>query len=261
MKAGKALLFAPALALPLMFAPAASASTDSMTYMANLTPVPLNGQTSAHADLTLVLRGSTATITEHAHGLAPTFMGQPFPHVQHIHGMGGTGQCPTASADKNGDGVITTTEGGPAYGGIDTTLSTSGDTSPAAATDVKTAPGGAAFAYTRTVQLSSQTLSDIRAGKAVIVVHGLNPATAPKAATTEKSELVKSLPQAATAPALCGRLVVSPMTSTPSGGVGTGGAPGSGGPAALPLYLLGAAGLAGAGGLTVAARRRSQQPN
>jgi hypothetical protein len=257
MKARNLLLLAPALALPLAFAPSASAS-DSMTYMANLTPVPLNGQSSARADLTLVLSGSTATITEHASGLAATFMGGAFPHVQHIHGMGGQGQCPTASADKNGDGVITTTEGGPAYGAIDTTLSTSGDSSPAAATNIKTAPGGARFTYKRTIDLSSQTLRDIRAGKAVIVLHGLNPATAPKAATTTKSELVPSLPQAATAPALCGRLVMSPMGTTPSGGVGTGGAPGSD-PTALPLYLLGAAGLAGAGALTVAGRRRAQQ--
>jgi hypothetical protein len=258
MKARNALLIAPVFALPLAFAPSASASSGSMTYMANLKPVALNGQNSAHGDITLVLNGSTATITEHASGLARTFMGGAFPHVQHIHGKGGQGQCPTASADKNGDGLITTTEGAPQYGGIDTTLSTSGDTSPAAATNVKTAPGGASFTYKRTITLSSQTLQDIRAGKAVVVLHGLDPATAPKAATTLKSELVPSLPQAATAPALCGPLVMSPMGTTPSGGVSTGGAPGSD-PTTLPLYVLGAAALAGAGALTVAGRRRAQQ--
>ena len=57
-----------------------------------------------------------ATITEHATGLAETFNGKPYPHVQHIH-IGAKGECPTMSADTNGDGVISTTEGGPFYGG------------------------------------------------------------------------------------------------------------------------------------------------
>jgi hypothetical protein len=69
---------------------------------------------------------------------------------------------------------------------------------------------------------------------------------------------VPSLPQAATAPALCGRLVSSQMSATPSGGVNTGGAQ-SGGDAALSMYALGGAGLVGAGALTVAARRRREQ--
>ena len=124
------------------------------------------------------------------------------------------------------------------YGGIDTTLSTSGDTSPAAATNIKTAPSGASFTYTRTITLDAQTLSDLKAGKGVVVIHGLDPATAPKAATTTQSELVPSLPQAATAPALCGKLVLSQMSSMPQGGVNTGGTPASS-PDALPLGLAG----------------------
>ncbi len=261
MKVRQALLFAPAVALlPLAVgagtASAASGSTSgSSMYSATLAPVALNGQNSAKADVMIMLNGSTATITEHASGLAATFMGGPFPHVQHIHGMGGMGQCPTASADTNHDGLITTTEGGPAYGGIDTTLSTSGDTSPAAATNIKTAPSGASFSYTRTITLSAQTVSDIKAGKGVVVIHGLDPATAPKAATTTMSELVPSLPQAATAPALCGKLVVSQMSSTPKGGVNTGGVP-AGSSDAMPLGLAGVAALAAAGGV-LALRRRT----
>ena len=169
--------------------------------------------------------------------------------------MGGMGTCPGADADTNHDGIITTTEGGPDYGGIDTTLSTSGDTSPAAATNIKTAPSGASFTYTRTITLSAQTLSDLKAGKGVVVIHGLDPATAPKAATTTQSELVPSLPQAATAPALCGKLVLSQMSSMPQGGVNTGGTPASS-PDALPLGLAGFAALAAAGG-AFALRRRT----
>ncbi|MCZ2404893.1 hypothetical protein IV498_17400, partial [Paenarthrobacter sp. Z7-10] len=62
----------------------------------------------------------------------------------------------------------------------------------------------------------------LKAGTAVVVVHGLDPATLPAAAQKEKSDLVPSLPLAATSPALCGTLVASQMTSMPGGAPGTG---------------------------------------
>ncbi len=127
------------------------------------------------------------------------------------------GQCPTPSADKNNDGVISTTEGGPAYGGIGTTLSTKGDTSPKSGTNIKIAPGGGSTSYSRSITLSDATVASLKSGKAVIVVHGLDPATLSKKAQKEKSDLVPSLPLAATSPALCG--VVSTM---PAGGAATG---------------------------------------
>ena len=65
----------------------------------------------------LTLNGSQATITEHTSGLAATFSGNPYPHVQHIH-INGKGTCPTPAADTNSDGVVNTTEGGPSYGPI-----------------------------------------------------------------------------------------------------------------------------------------------
>ncbi|MBS2966986.1 hypothetical protein KGA66_28390 [Actinocrinis puniceicyclus] len=208
-----ALLALPALTSGTAFADAAG----STTYTAQLSPVPLNNQNSASGSLTLSLNGSTATIHEQVSGLAATFMNAPYPHVQHIHG-GAMGTCPTASADTNGDGVISTVEGQPAYGPIRTTLSVTGDTSPAAGTDLKIAPSGASFTYDRTITLDSATLDSIHKGIAVIVVHGLDPATAPKAASTEKSELVPSLPLAATSPALCGKLVAMPTGAAATGG-------------------------------------------
>ncbi len=44
----------------------------------------------------------------------------------------------------------------------------------------------------------------------MIVVHGLDPATLSKKAQAEKSDLVPSLPLAATSPALCGALTAWP---------------------------------------------------
>jgi hypothetical protein len=242
-------LAGPFLGLPLIAAatPAFAQTAGSQTYTANLTPVPLNGQNAASASLTLNLTGSVATIHEQASGLAATFMGGPFPHVQHIHG-GAMGVCPTASADANHDGLLTTTEGAPFYGGIQTTLSTSGDTSPASGTDIKIAPSGASFTYDRTITLDSDTLASLQKGIAVVVIHGLDPATAPKAATTLKSELVPSLPQAATAPALCGTLVAS-VGAPATGGGSTSGLQDGG------LLALGGVSIAAAAG-AVAYRRR-----
>lgn len=186
----------------------ASAQQTPTTYTANLAPVPLNGQTGASGTYTISLNGNSATITGQVSGLAATFMDAPFPHVQHIHG-GAQGVCPVASADTNGDGVINTSEGGPAYGGILTTLSVSGDTTPSAGTNVMIAPSGASYNYSRTIALDDATVASLKAGTAVIVVHGLDPAKAPPAATTSPSELVPSLPLAATSPALCGKLTAS----------------------------------------------------
>jgi hypothetical protein len=204
---------------------ASPASAQTTSYQATL--APLNHST-ASGTLMLSLDGSQATITEHVTGLAATFNGAPYPHVQHIH-INGQGQCPTTAADMNSDGVISTTEGQPAYGPIGATLSTSGPTTPAAATVLTVAPSGASFDYSRTFTLDSATMSAIQANKAVIVVHGLDPTTLSAKAQGEKSDLVPSLPLAATSPALCGVLTAAQMSAVPSGGVATGAGGTSGG--------------------------------
>jgi len=256
---------------------AASADTASTTYTASLQPVPLNTPSgAASGTVTLTLNGDQATVSEHVTGLAdklptdkttltalgiPTsFAGAPFPHVQHIH-INGQGTCPTASADTNKDGALSTVEGQPSYGPIGTTLSTKGDTSPKAATDVTVAPGGASFTYSRTITLDSATVSSIQAGKAVIVVHGLNPATAPKATLSTPNSLGVQFPGEknklaliATAPAICGALQTSQMSQTPVGSSPTGGGSTSGIEDEALLMLGGALVLAGGGAL--AARRR-----
>ncbi|MGH9073540.1 MAG: hypothetical protein ACRDZQ_05405 [Acidimicrobiales bacterium] len=234
----------------------AQGSSGSTTYQANLQPVPLNTPAgAASGSLTLVLNGNQAQITEHVTGLGATFMGAPFPHVQHIHGNA-MGTCPTASADTNHDGVINShTEAINDYGPIVTTLSVSGDTSPAAGTNVKIAPSGASFSYSRTITLDQSTLTNLQDGKAVVVVHGLNPSNAPAASLKEKSLLVPSLPLAATAPALCGVLVSSQMSSMPSGAPQTGGGSTSGVQDG-GLFGIGGALLLGGAGI-LAYRRRS----
>jgi CHRD domain len=238
-----------AAAVGVMAGPALYASADSgnTTYQATLSPL---NHASGSGTLTLTMNGNQATISEHWSGLAPSFSGAPYPHVQHIHGAA-QGTCPSMGADKNGDGVISTTEGAPSYGGIVTTLSTSGDTSPAAATDLKVAPAGGSTDYSRTVTLSGKAMQAITGGTAVVVVHGLDPATLSKKAQGEKSDLVPSLPLAATSPALCGALVSMP--GAPQTGNGS-----TAGTEDLGMFGLGGSLLAlAAGGVLVANRRKS----
>ncbi len=240
----------PALALFAAIAatsPAMAAGTTS--YQATLGA--LNGS-HATGTAVLTLSGNQATVTEKVSGLAATFGGKPYPHVQHIH-IGGQGTCPTPAADTSHDGVISTTEGGPAYGAIGTTLSTSGDVSPAAATTLTVAPTGSSYTYQRTFTLNAPTLASLQAGKAVVVVHGLDPATLSATAQKEKSDIVPSLPLAATSPALCGTLVAS-QVGMPVGGAQTGGGGTSTGPD-LGLVGLGGVLILAAGGTLIARRK------
>lgn len=230
---------------PLAMASAAHAETSS--YQATLNP--LNHATGSGM-ATISVTGDTADIDLSWSGLASTFNNAAYPHVEHIH-IGGQGTCPTPAADKNGDGVISTTEGGPAYGGIGTTLSVKGDTSPAAGTNIKIAPAGGSTDYHRTITLDAKTLASLKQGTAVVVVHGLDPATLSKRAQNEKSDLVKSLPLAATSPALCGALSAMPV-----GGAATGTGTTSGIEDAGLMGLGGGLVATGAGLALYAVRRR-----
>jgi hypothetical protein len=243
MKARKGLyaaLATGALSAAAMVFAASPAIAATTSYQATLAPI---NHSTASGTLMLTLNGDQATVTEQVTGLAATFSNAPYPHVQHIH-INGAGACPTTAADTNGDGVISTTEGQPSYGPSAATLSVTGPTTPAAATVLNIAPSGANINYSRTITLDATTVAAIQGGKAVIVVHGLDPATLSTQAQGEKSDLVPSLPLAATSPALCGVLAVSQTSAVPSGGVQTG-AGGTSGTQDTGLFLIGGALLAG----------------
>lgn len=204
-----ALLFAaPALGIGLLAlgtAPAMAANAEGSysTMLQELNNSGANGEAWIQVD------GEMATVTLNASGLAAEFDGNPYPHVQHIH-VGAQGTCPAPSADSNGDGIISTTEGASFYGGIGTTLSVGdADKSLAGGLDLAAAPSGDTIAYEETFELDQATQDSLDAGTAVIVVHGLDPATQPEAGTSP-SDLVPELPLAATSPALCGALEAQP---------------------------------------------------
>jgi hypothetical protein len=176
---------------------------------------PLN-HVLGSGDVRLRLDGSTATITEHVNGLAASLDGGAYPHLQHIH-IAGKAQCPSPSADTSGDGVIDIDEGIRVYGAIGTTLSTSGDTGPEAGHTLARVPVGTSFAYRRTIPLNTPTATSLAQGTAVVVVHGLDPATLPPSAQREESEETTPTTLAVSSPALCGPL--RPVTD-PAGTVG-----------------------------------------
>jgi hypothetical protein len=211
----KLLILSPVVALGLVALSAGPAMADhaSGSYSAPLGQVNNSG---ASGEVWIDVEGSTATVTLTASGLAESFMDAPYPHVQHIH-IGAQGICPTPEADTNGDGIISTTEGGPFYGEIGTTLST-GDAgkNADAGLDLTIAPSGSTIDYEETFELNQATQDALASGTGVVVVHGLDPAGQPESGTSP-SDLVPSLPLAATSPALCGELALQP-----AGGAGTG---------------------------------------
>jgi uncharacterized protein YjeT (DUF2065 family) len=175
--------------------------------------------------------------------------------VQHIHGLA-KGVCPTTST-KTTTGVISVGDAAPTYGGILTTLSvTPAGTTAAKGATITVAPKAASYTYSRTITLSATTVKALDEGNAVIVVHGITPSTAPKAGATLKSTVpgTTKLPMDATAPALCGSLVASQMTSVPSGAPQTGGGS-TAGVADRALFGIGG-GLIVAGAGVFAVRRR-----
>lgn len=153
----------------------------------------------------LSLNGRQLTVRIDAQGLVP---GQP--HAQHIHGSttGHMFHCPDGSADKNGDGIVTTTEGLPAYGDINISLTTSGGTPKAdglAVDRMPVADGSGKVSYERTITVSQAVADSIT--NLHIVQHGIDPnGNGTYDFGKGKSELDPKLPQEATAPAACGMI-------------------------------------------------------
>lgn len=143
------------------------------------------------------------------------------PHAQHIH-IGGANTCPTGDVAGE-DGILSTVEGAPAYGGVKVSLTKEpGMTGAEHVLDVANFPNGESYTYARTVEVSDEIAKDIAAGDGVVVVHGIDANGSGTYDGDAKSELDDSLPLEATAPAACGSLDVAQM-AMPHGGVETGG--------------------------------------
>jgi hypothetical protein len=249
-------LAVPALALGAVALAGSPAMAADASYSSTLGQ--LNGTTGT-GSITVDVKGDQATVNLQVSGLAQTFMDAPYPHVQHIHG-GAKGVCPTPANDANGDGIVNVAEGAPGYGDIQTTLTTSGATTPAEGLNLQLGGQGGTYSIQRTITLDAATKASLESGTAVVVVHGLDPATAgvPAEVFGSPSELKPELPLGATSPALCGTLVQSQMGAMPAGGADTGVATESSNSTGM-LALGGGLVLAAAAGGTFAVRRRAAQ--
>lgn len=245
---------AAALGLPVLMSgvmlatasPATASTSSGNSQQATLSSLNDSG---ASGMAWVTLDGDQATVKVNVDGLAAGM-----PHAQHFH-IRGKGMCPDMSADDNGDGIVSTVEGKPAYGKIGTSLTTKGDTSPDSALAVKRFPtaSGGSESYSRTFTVSSTVASQIRSGNAVVVVHGIDHNGNGKYDTSAgKSALDDSLPLEATAPAACGALA-----ATPAGGMTTGGGS-TAGTEHSALFVAGGGLMlvAGLGIGTIATRRR-----
>jgi hypothetical protein len=179
-------------------APAASGSTLYSVLQ------PLNGS-GARAVTLVGVRGNELTVSVEADGLTPNA-----PHAQHLHGRldGEPNVCPGPSADTNGDGLISTVEGQPAYGSIDISLTTQGDVSPASGLAVDRFPVADAnghLSYHRTFEVSADVAAAV--GRLVVVQHGIDLNGSGTYDGAAPSSLDPSLPLEATIPADCGTLM------------------------------------------------------
>lgn len=234
-------------------AKAASAAEEGEAYQIDLESLNDSGATGAAL---VSFQDRKLTVKIEATGLVP---GQP--HAQHIHGStdGHDFRCPDASADKDGDGIVSTAEGLPMYGDINISLTTKGDTSKDSGLAVDRMPVAdkdGKLNYSRTIDVSQDVVDHIK--DLHVVQHGIDRNDDGKYDFgAGKSELDPKLPQEATAPASCGMVKGAAVGSMPVGGVetGTGAMDGGTGIEAPGMLAGGTAAVLLAGGLFAVNRR------
>jgi Protein kinase domain len=195
------LALAAAAAVIVILATGSGGSSGSSGDQANasLAFVPFS-KVNGFGKVRLDLNGDVAKVSLSANGLLGANA-----HLIHIH-AGKLGECPPGSAARKHAGhlVITTEDGAPYYGPVQTSLTTSGTTSPKVLHDFARFPSGAKLDYHRTVNLGPVTAAQVRANQGVIIVHGIdynrNRKYDPVLGVGE-GRTVES-----TAPALCGPL-------------------------------------------------------
>ena len=152
----------------------AFAGSGKTKFEAVLNPIPHNTVADGGSNVTgtarLTVDGTRVHVIIHVRGLTPNL-----PHAMHIHGiLGDANMCPPPSADANGDGLISLEEGAPFYGPVNTSFTTSGDTSAASALALERFPvadNHGNLNYNRTFTIPQNVLDSL--GSLHIVVHGL----------------------------------------------------------------------------------------
>ena len=210
-------LIVAAVVVVIVVSSSGSSTPSGTPFAAAAQPVPTN-QVTGSGTATVRLNGNVVSVTVDTNGLL-----NGAAHAMHIH-AGGRGVCPPASAARlhNGHLSISTTDGIKFYGPPQVSLTSHGDTSPKSIVDFTRYPTTGNIRYTRQFTVPPGVAAAIRAGNAVIVVHGIDyNGNGVYDDVLDRSELNPSLPGEATAPALCGSLVATKNAEvTGAGGPG-----------------------------------------
>jgi hypothetical protein len=220
---GALVLIVAVVAIVIAVGSGGSSKPQGQPFGAAAQPVPSNRVTGS-GTATVRLNGDAASVTVDTKGLL-----NGSPHAMHIH-AGGRGVCPSASAARqhNGHLSISTTDGIKFYGPPQVSLTSAGDTSPKSIVDFSRYPTAGSIGYERAITVPPGIAGAIRAGNAVIVVHGIDyDHNGIYDDVLDRSELNRSLPGEATAPALCGPLVPSQTAAS-----------GTRGPSAATTYTV-----------------------
>jgi hypothetical protein len=180
-------------------------------------PVPTN-RVDGSGTGRLVLTGDVVTVTVDTQGLL-----NGSAHAMHIH-AGAQGICPPASAARlhNGHLSINTGDGLKFYGEPQASLTTTGDTSPRSIVDFPRYPAVGDIRYNRKFTIPPELAQEIRSGDAVLVIHGIDyNHNGIYDGVLGVSDLSKSFPAEATAPALCGPLFSTQNAPSASRGTAT----------------------------------------
>jgi hypothetical protein len=150
-----------------MLAVPALAAHEGTTYSGTLNELNDSGATG-NGTIEVSEDGETMTVSVTASGLAELNDGEggQIGHAMHLHGifngdsldedpndLFAASSCPDASFDEDGDGVVSVAEGAPAYGGVQVSLTTEGDTSGDSALAVDRFPVGTSIDYTRDIEI------------------------------------------------------------------------------------------------------------
>lgn len=194
--------------------PGTASAADTWSYQTALNPVAVN-LVAGNGASWISVTGTTAEVKIQVNGLL-----DGVPHAQTIR-IDAQGSCPQPAA---GSPSISVTDGQPSYGTVGASLTTDGDSSPAAALALGQFPSAGSYTYSRTIEVDPTVVAALRSGTAVLLVQGVDyNSNGSYDDVTGASEVDPALPAEATDPALCGTFQPMQMAGVPDGSADTGG--------------------------------------
>ncbi|WP_353808753.1 hypothetical protein [Agromyces sp. SYSU T00194] len=186
-----------------------SAKVASYSYDLNaIQPASVPESAASGTTRVKALPNGKLQVTVEAWGLSPNL-----PHAMHLHGVPGAATdmgCPGPAAAGD-DGVVSVVDGIPFYGGILTSLTSTGDVSPASALALDRFAMSDANGYLYYQRTFTDVPGYTDAGTVQVVVHGIDfdnsgdyAFNADDPFSSRSSSLSGAIPLEATVPVLCG---------------------------------------------------------